>query len=216
LTCSHVDLEKVYNWYNTWKQWFPESLLNEPLVQSFFISGLELINRYLQTLSDETAKEPLENDATRIPHDMHKNQMNVTHGTQRPVSIQEPISPNVQDSLNSPSRSTIQYATPNNLGEQSTTPTPSIKRSSEIAETKVATSDSRFVFASRLVEIIEGLAEENGILFVPKPSRMYNGRQIYGFGKLSIYIDSGVIYKYNSHNSSWSSIPLSALLDHPK
>ncbi|XP_053990702.1 tuftelin-interacting protein 11-like [Hylaeus volcanicus] len=216
LNCAHVDLERIYNWYTTWKKCFPKSLLNEPLVQTFFISGLELINHYLEKLSENTDMELLENDTTKMDYGVNNNQTNNTHETQQRTNKRKPLPYEIHNSFDSPSHSSTQYIIRNNISEESTTPNVSVKRPSKLSETKVATSDSRFVLASRLVEIIEGLAEDNGILFVPKPARMYNGRQIYGFGKLSIYIDSGVIYKYNGNNSSWSSIPLSALLDHPK
>uniref|UniRef100_A0A6N2LJS5 GCF C-terminal domain-containing protein n=1 Tax=Salix viminalis TaxID=40686 RepID=A0A6N2LJS5_SALVM len=40
-----------------------------------------------------------------------------------------------------------------------------------------------------LKEVVEAHAQHHGLIFKPKPGRIHDGHQIYGYGKLSIYVD---------------------------
>lgn len=64
-----------------------------------------------------------------------------------------------------------------------------------------------------LKEVIEEYAQQNGFLFKPKPGRMQDGHQIYGFGKISIIIDSLNQKVFAQMEERWSLVSLEQLLE---
>lgn len=47
---------------------------------------------------------------------------------------------------------------------------------------------------SNFKDLIQNLAEENSLLFMPIPNRRYEGKALYSLGKLTLYIDRGVVF----------------------
>ncbi|XP_024020151.1 septin and tuftelin-interacting protein 1 homolog 1 [Morus notabilis] len=62
-------------------------------------------------------------------------------------------------------------------------------------------------------EVVEAYAQQHNVLFKPKPGRMHNGHQIYGFGNVSIIVDSLNQRIYAQTGEAWSMVSLEGLLD---
>ncbi|KAK1295962.1 hypothetical protein QJS10_CPB15g01917 [Acorus calamus] len=64
-----------------------------------------------------------------------------------------------------------------------------------------------------LKEAIEAYAVDHGLTFVPKVGKMYNGLQIYGFGSVSICVDSLNHVVFALSKDGWSAVSLERLLE---
>ncbi|MCP9262121.1 hypothetical protein DINM_005413 [Dirofilaria immitis] len=61
-------------------------------------------------------------------------------------------------------------------------------------------------------DLVELRAREAGILFVPQLNKFREGKPVYWFGNVSIYIDRNVIFGFNIETQQWSPIGLDHLL----
>lgn len=90
------------------------------------------------------------------------------------------------------------------------------QRRLEAQQTQAATSNMDGLELS-IKEVVEAYAEQHDLIFKPRPGRMHNGLQIYGFGSVSIIVDSlnQRIYVYTQTEKvwSWSLVSLQGLLD---
>ncbi|TXG73663.1 hypothetical protein EZV62_002242 [Acer yangbiense] len=64
-----------------------------------------------------------------------------------------------------------------------------------------------------LKEIIQAYAQQNDLLFMPKPGRMHNGHQIYAFHNKTIYVDSLNQMLYAKKEQGWVPVTLDTLLN---
>uniref|UniRef100_A0A2K6VEC1 G-patch domain-containing protein n=1 Tax=Onchocerca volvulus TaxID=6282 RepID=A0A2K6VEC1_ONCVO len=61
-------------------------------------------------------------------------------------------------------------------------------------------------------DLVELRAREAGILYVPQLNKFREGKRVYWFGNVSIYIDRNVIFGFNVETQQWSPIGLDHLL----
>jgi len=84
------------------------------------------------------------------------------------------------------------------------------QRAAEAVATSSATApDTEMSFK----QLVARKAEDNGILFMPVPNRYHEGKQIYRFANLTIYLDRAVVFVYNNSNSQWFPTSLPNLVD---
>ena len=62
-------------------------------------------------------------------------------------------------------------------------------------------------------EVIEAHAQEDGLLFKPKPGRRHDGHQIYAFGNLNVIIDALNQKVYAQTEEGWSLVSLEDVVD---
>ncbi|KAK6103807.1 GC-rich sequence DNA-binding factor-like family protein [Brugia pahangi] len=61
-------------------------------------------------------------------------------------------------------------------------------------------------------DLVELRAREAGVLYVPQVNKFREGKPVYWFGNVSIYIDRNVIFGFNVETQQWSPIGLDHLL----
>uniref|UniRef100_A0AAY4D109 Tuftelin-interacting protein 11 n=1 Tax=Denticeps clupeoides TaxID=299321 RepID=A0AAY4D109_9TELE len=63
-------------------------------------------------------------------------------------------------------------------------------------------------------DLIQAKAEENGIVFMPLVAKQHEGKQLYTFGRIVIYIDRGVVFVQGE--KTWVPTSLQSLIDMAK
>jgi len=61
-------------------------------------------------------------------------------------------------------------------------------------------------------QVVEQRARQLGILFVPQPNKYEEGKQVYSFGKMSIFFESNVVYAFDTIRRQWNPISLDHLI----
>lgn len=63
-------------------------------------------------------------------------------------------------------------------------------------------------------DLIQTKAEENNIVFMPLVGKRYEGKQLYTFGRIVIYVDRGVVFVQGE--KTWVPTSLQSLIDMAK
>ena len=61
-------------------------------------------------------------------------------------------------------------------------------------------------------DLLEKKAQENNFIFVPMPNRTHEAKQLYKFGKVSVYLDRNVVF-CQQPNNQWIPVSLNTLVD---
>jgi len=85
-----------------------------------------------------------------------------------------------------------------------------LAKESVAAKPKVTVADAMYDSTVSFKEALEQLAEENGYLFLPKAGRQESGKQVYTFGKVSVYMDNRLVYA--QQEGAWKPIALDDLV----
>ena len=67
-----------------------------------------------------------------------------------------------------------------------------------------------------LRELVERFAEEHDVPFMPKPGRMHGGMQVYGFGRVSVVIDTAreaLLAQRADGDRGWVPVSIEQLLE---
>ncbi|VDK46318.1 unnamed protein product [Anisakis simplex] len=73
-------------------------------------------------------------------------------------------------------------------------------------------SQLSFKLARFLQDVLELRARQAGVLFAPQGNKFYDGKRVFTFGHMSIYLDRNVIFAFNTDAQQWAPIALDHLL----
>jgi tuftelin-interacting protein 11 len=65
-------------------------------------------------------------------------------------------------------------------------------------------------------DLVEKKAEANNLLFAPMPNKTWEAKQLYTFGKSQIYIDQGVVFRFDNMFGQFLPISLNTLIEKSK
>lgn len=194
---NNPDYGEVQGWYVGWRDLFPAKLIEHVIVKQMLSRGLDLMNAAVD-------EKPL-------------------------LPLLESINAAVQAALNSPALAGPAPSAPSSLpgvppssfsyvppSERETKAKAQVKPTISKAEQKAAVlgvEDESMSFK----DVIHRFAEMNSIEFVPNIKRgVKDGKQIYSFGKLNVYIDGQAIYAFlpdSLGGGVWKPISLQEMLE---
>lgn len=65
-------------------------------------------------------------------------------------------------------------------------------------------------FSTSLKDILERKASENNLMFLPVPNKFKEGKQVYRFGNLNIYLEGNVVFMLQ--NGVWRPTSISEII----
>ncbi|XP_014778583.1 tuftelin-interacting protein 11 [Octopus bimaculoides] len=69
-------------------------------------------------------------------------------------------------------------------------------------------------YPSSFKELVEKMAIDHNLVFIPIPGKSHEGKQVYRFGSVVMYLDRNVIFMFDSQ--SWIPVSLNTLIDRGK
>lgn len=202
-------LEQFY-WVVSWVSSVPMHLMVDIMEKFFFTKWLHVLYHWLSSSpnfeevtkwylgwKDLLPKELLANENIRFQLNLGLDMMN------RAVEGMELVQPGLKENL-----SYLRAREQRQFEAQQKAAAPHVQQQ---AATSAGLGGD--VAEMSLKEVIEAHAQQHGLLFKLKPGRMHNGLQIYGFGNVSIIVDSLNQKVYAQTEVGWSLVSLERLLE---
>ncbi|PFH38523.1 G-patch domain-containing protein [Besnoitia besnoiti] len=193
ISSTHADFTEILEWYSGWKEILPQALVTHPRVQGVFVEALQLMNYASAALglpvvpqAPANGAAPLPPDASAFPHP--------PPATPRAVG---PFPPRGDPGLGA--------------GAAPAGPPPPMPPEGGPGDGGPAGA-APAVGAVSLLEYLEGLAKEKGLLFKPKLGRIEEGRQVYAYGRTNMYVKDKVIYVKGKAVSHWTAVEIEDLV----
>ncbi|KAL6217232.1 hypothetical protein ACLB2K_010449 [Fragaria x ananassa] len=195
---TNPKFEDVANWYRDWKELIPKEFYANESIGRQLEFGLGMMNQAVEEM--EVARPGLE-EKSRVAG---KRQDKAVPATQTNLEAQTNMD-DIDHELNLKEKGKIDQVQ-----------FEAKKRAvAFLADAKLgSTTDVDDIsHQMTLKDVIEAEAQEHGLLFRPKPGRMYDGHQVYGFGSVSIMVDFRKEKIYAQTEETWSLVSLERLLE---
>ncbi|XP_064629175.1 tuftelin-interacting protein 11-like [Lineus longissimus] len=203
---QHLD---PWNWVMSWREIIPNHNMIVMLEKTFFPKWLQVLSSWLNSNPnyDEVTKWYM-GWKSMMPEEFFVNQSIKDQFNQALSMMNRAVTGHYQPGA----RENVAYLThqerrrdfePTEKREREPTtssPTPTMK-----------VSDTATTIPHSFKELIEKKAMENNILFAPIPNRTQEARQVYRFGKVSIYIDRRVVFMFTGEQ--WIPVSLNSLIE---
>ncbi|XP_063065383.1 tuftelin-interacting protein 11 [Engraulis encrasicolus] len=176
--------EEITKWYLGWKAMLSDTLLAQPLVKEKFNEALDIMNRAVSSGVGDYMQPGARENIAYLTH------------TER--------------------RRDFQYRAPQERQEAESVAQRGIGAMGVAGTGAGGASGSTGVGSvpTNLKDLVQAKAAEKGIVFMPVVGRRHEGKQLYTFGRITIYIDRGVVFVQGER--TWVPTSLQSLIDMAK
>ncbi|CBZ53501.1 hypothetical protein NCLIV_032880 [Neospora caninum Liverpool] len=210
INSTHADFTEILEWYSGWKEILPQSLVTHPRVQGVFVEALQLMNYASATLGLPVIPQPPCTGPAPQPPSAVSPFPHPPSGAAPPAPDSNPTGAAVFSAA---------AGSPYYLGQGVS----SLGSGAQVAPEPVAPGPPSPAVASDGVapsppgpisslEYLEGLAKEKGILFKPKVGRIEEGRQVYAYGRMNMYVKDKVIFVKGKAILHWTPVDIDELV----
>ncbi|GAV63340.1 G-patch domain-containing protein/GCFC domain-containing protein/TIP_N domain-containing protein [Cephalotus follicularis] len=198
-----------FNWVKAWAPVIPIHLMVDLMEKYFFTKWLQVLYHWLCSKpnfeevrewymgwKDQLPPELLANESVRSQLNYGLNMMG------QAVDGMEVVQPGVRENL-----SYLRVLEQRQFKAQ--------QRAAAQAQQQAAANQMDVmggVYQMTLKEVVEAYAQQHELLFKPKPGRMHDGLQVYGFGNVSVVVDSLNKKVYAQKEEGWTLVSLEMLL----
>ncbi|KFH17262.1 G-patch domain-containing protein, partial [Toxoplasma gondii MAS] len=212
INSTHADFSEILEWYSGWKEILPQALVTHARVQGVFVEALQLMNYASATLglpvipqppSTSQAPQP-PSPVSAFPHPpSHAAQMGPfpPPGAAPPAPVATTAGAGAAYYLG---QGVSGLSSGAQLAPEPVAPGPTTVSGDGTTPAPPGTISS--------LEYLEGLAKEKGILFKPKVGRIEEGRQVYAYGRMNMYVKDKVIYVKGKAILKWTPVDIDDLL----